>query len=177
MGPFSRLDFPFLDLRLPLELLPSLALSASYWVSSHLLAALSLLLTDSLLCSLTCRCLSARLLGVGGGHRCFLIILPSFVLHLVSSAPYAILPRIEILAHSSPVFLSRPYHHHSSPEPELGRGLVPCLPSHLLTLPARFPFHQSIALGFLTPLPSGTVGSTCSLSSLMPPLLASEVCS
>lgn len=84
MGTFSRHDSPFLDLRLPLELLPSLALSASYWVSSHLLAALSLLLTDSLLCSLTCRCLSARLPGVGGGHHCFLIILPSFVLHLVS---------------------------------------------------------------------------------------------
>lgn len=27
MGTFSQLDFPFLDLRLPLELLPSLALS------------------------------------------------------------------------------------------------------------------------------------------------------
>lgn len=47
MGTFSQLDFPFLDLRLPLELLPSLALSASYWVSSHLLAVLSLLLAFS----------------------------------------------------------------------------------------------------------------------------------
>lgn len=33
---FSHLDFLFLDLRLPLDLLPSLALSASSWVSSHL---------------------------------------------------------------------------------------------------------------------------------------------
>lgn len=84
MGTLSQLDFPFLDLRLPLELLPSLALSAPYWVSSHLLAVLSLLLADSLLCSLTCRCFSARLPGVGGGHNCFLITHPSFVLHLVS---------------------------------------------------------------------------------------------
>lgn len=33
---FSHLDFLFLDLRIPLDMLPSLAPSASCWVSSHL---------------------------------------------------------------------------------------------------------------------------------------------
>lgn len=83
---FSHLDFLFLDLRLPLDLLPSLALSASCWVSSHL-PGCSALLADSLLGSLRCRCLFARLPG-GGGGIVSLFYTRSLIGHLMSWVPF-----------------------------------------------------------------------------------------